>query len=242
MHHMAIKWWWQQQSANWPPTKLPPYILSSLTLIPLPIIQVQMWTSQNLLSGQSTLPNCSLTGLPIFEKHSHRTSRLPKKYLKTRCSSLKNYSLNCLTPMHNSEHNQPEPSSQPLLCSPPTHQLPTKQPANTVAAILSPLNTRFLLPTGDYDAAANGVLWYTASLFSFLPFMQTIPRPTTTDTWSDCTACRIQSVWQTNNCTIPDLTDGCTTLSSSKTFAYDYTMMAWPNVRAHHTTTLQPTG
>ncbi len=134
------------------------------------------------------------------------------------------------TRTYNSAHNQPEPPTQSSPCSPITQPL-TDQPANTVAAIHSypsPLNTRFLLPTGDYDSAANGVLWYTASLFSILPFMQTIPRPTTTELRADCTVYRVQSVWPINNRTISDLTDGYTTLISSKTFVYDYIAMARP--------------
>jgi len=97
--------------------------------------------------------------------------------------------------LHNSVHN-PEPSTQLSPCSLPTHQLPTKQPANNVAAThpyLSSLNTHFLLPTGDYNLVAASTLWYKASLFSFLPFMQKIQQLTAPDRWFDPTTCLIQS-------------------------------------------------
>jgi len=132
-------------------------------------------------------------------------------------------------------HNQPEPLTQPSQSSPHTQQPLTDQPEHTVAAIHpypSPLNTRFLLPTGDYDSAANGVLWYNASLFSILPFMQIIPPLTTTELRSDCSEYRVQSVWLNNHRTIPDITDGCTNLTSSKTFTYDYTVTARPSDNA----------
>jgi len=139
------------------------------------------------------------------------------------------------TPPHNPAYNQPEPSTQPSPWSPPTQTLPIDQPANTATAIypnVSPLNTHFILPTGDYDAAANGVLWYTASLFSFLPFLQPGPRPT--DTQTERVPYRIQSDWIPNRI-LPDRTDGRSTLLSSRTFARDY------NNSAYTTTTLQST-
>jgi len=36
----------------------------------------------------------------------------------------------------------------------------------------SPLNTQFLLPSGNYNNAANGVHWFKSSLFFLLPFLQ----------------------------------------------------------------------
>jgi len=127
------------------------------------------------------------------------------------------------------------------------HQLTSFQPNNQQIEffrnsslpipIEHPLNTHFLLPTGEYNSAATGPLCYKAYLFSFLPFMQKIHQPTAPDTQFDPTACLAWSNWLFNNINILDLAY-CTTLLSSRTYAHNLPCwLAYHQISSYHDTT-----
>ncbi len=74
------------------------------------------------------------------------------------------------------------PTDSPKYCNPLLtairsipEQAMTDQSVDFLAATWrypSPLNTQFLLPTGNYNNAATGVHWFKSSLFFLLPFLQ----------------------------------------------------------------------
>jgi len=78
--------------------------------------------------------------------------------------------------MGNFVHESSDPSIPPSHCSLPPNPISTNQQAATIAVTRShpsPLNNRFLLPSGDYNPAATGTLVEaTSALYASVPIRQ----------------------------------------------------------------------